>query len=302
MRKKTNKLAYVLLGLGTLASIALIPFSIKRKNDFLTEGNPELADFSVKMGVFGAVCAVVLLGGVCLLLWRDRRIAQEQKMFAQELGRTPQFDRWLRNEEEQLQRKHSGQRKLLAALSVPMIILLIVSAVMMLDTVSGMSLFGAASILFGFFAVWFVWYFSDYGKQYMRSLLKSVSEELPTAMEKEAFAGQIINGAACSFAYHAGPQSGNSTAWVTQEYTYFRQFRKCRIIHNRNLEHAVLKKEWFTPGMRPHFRICYVLEVSMSDGKRAWRGYFSGQEALFLALDILKRGGLAQEKVENRIS
>lgn len=40
----------------------------------------------------------------------------------------------------------------------------------------------------------------------------------------------------------------------------------------------------------------------MNDGKRAWRGYFPRQEALFLALDVLKRGGLAQEKVENRIS
>lgn len=302
MKKKTSKFIYVLLGLGVLLSIALIPFSMKRKQDFLAEGDAYLADFSVKMCAFGIICAVVLLGVFLLLLWRDQKIGAEQKLFEQELSKTPLFERWLRNEEEQCRNKLAASRRMLVFLSIPFAALLVIDTVVILDTVSGMTPFSAVGILFGFFAIGFVLWFTNYRKQYMRSLFRTVSEQLASAAEKEAFAGRLLSGRAGTFSYQSGPQGGKSKAWVTEEYAYFRQFRKCRIIRNRDMGKAVLKKEWFTLGLRPHFRRCYVLELSVNGTARLWRGYFGTQEELFYALKVLKSGGLSEEKVENRVN
>lgn len=302
MKKKTGKLVYVLLGIGVLLSIALVPFAIKRKSDFSAEGDQAMVDLSVKMEVFGAVCAIVFVGIILFLLLRDRRIEADRKLFCQELSKTPLFGRWLRGEEEQFKKKLSGPRRMLTFLSIPMIAMTAVTLIVSLDTMGDIAPFQAAAYVFMLFVICFVRWFSDYRKQYMRSLLRSVSEQLPSAAEKEAFADQLMNGRAGSFAYCAAPQTGASTAYVTEAYLYFRQFRKCGILRNRDIGGAALKKEWFTLGLRPHFRRCYVLELSINGTKRPWRGYFGTQEELFYALGALKKGGLSEEKVENRIN
>ncbi len=303
MGKKTNKLIYVILGILAILCFALIPFSVFRRKQLLSEGDIELADFSVTMGIIGLVGCLIFCGIIFLLLMKDRRTASRQKLFQQELGRTPSFARWLSSEEEQLKAKLRAPRTFIGLLSVFMILPMLDMIYMILDETDGvLSVYQWIAFLFCLFVFWFTWWISDYRKQYMRSILRSVSEQLPSDAEKESFGAQLSKIGVVNFSYSADPQSRASTAWVTEEYSYFRQFRKCRIIKNRYIGKVTLKKAPYMIGFRPHFRTCYTMEIAVSGGyERAWCGYFRRQEDLYYALNAFKRYGLADEKIEDRL-
>lgn len=303
MGKKTNKLIYVILGILAILFFALIPFSVFRRKQLLAEGDMELADFSVTMGIIGLVGCLIFCGIIFLLLMKDRRTEARQKLFWQELERTPSFARWLSNEEEQLKAKLRVSRTFTGMLSVSMIWFMLLMLYSILDSTGGiLDVYQWVAFLFCLFVFCFTWWISDYRKQYMRSILRSVSEQLPSDAEKEAFGAQLSTIGAVNFSYLADPQSGASTAWVTEEYSYFRQFRKCRIIKNRYIDKVTLKKAPYMIGFRPHFRTCYTMEIAVNGGLgQAWCGYFRRQEDLYYALNAFKRYGLANEKIEDRL-
>lgn len=303
MGKKTNKLIYVILGILAILFFALIPFSVFRRKQLLAEGDMELADFSVTMGIIGLVGCLIFCGIIFLLLMKDRKTASRQKLFQQELGRTPAFARWLSNEEEQLKAKLRVPRTFTGVLSVSMIWGMLLMLYLILDGTDGiLGVYQWVSFLFCLFVFCFTWWISDYRKQYMRSILRSVSEQLPSDAEKEAFGAQLSKIGVVNFSYLADPQSGASTAWVTEEYSYYRQFRKCRIVKNRYIDKMTLKKAPYMIGFRPHFRTCYTMEIAVNGGReRAWCGYFRRQEDLYYALNAFKRYGLADEKIEDQL-
>ena len=105
MGKKTNKLLYVIFGILAALFLALVPFAAVRREALLAEGDLELADFSITMGIIGAVGCLIFVGIIVLLLVRDRKIGRRQKLFLQELEKTPLFGRWLLEEEKQLKKK-----------------------------------------------------------------------------------------------------------------------------------------------------------------------------------------------------
>lgn len=302
MKKKTNKIVYVILVIAAVLSAALVPFAAVRRKGFLSEGNAEMADFSITMGTGGIVCAAVLVGIIVLLLLKDKKTGARQALFCRELGKTPLFESWFLQEEDEIKKKHRLPRLVVGILSVPMIASLPGLLVISLDGVSGPFWFGFVAFFFCLFVVCFVWWISDYWKQYMVSLLDTIAKKLPSAAEKEAFAGRMTGSGAKTFSYQAGPQHGASNAWVTGEYAYFREFRKCRIIRTEEMDKAVLKKATYTPGMRPHFRTCFVMEVSVCGGReKNWSAYFLRQEDLFYALGVLKSAGLPDERIENQL-
>lgn len=303
MGKKTNKLIYVILGILAILFFALIPFSVFRRKQLLAEGDMELADFSVTMGIIGLVGCLIFCGIIFLLLMKDRRTASRQKLFQQELERTPLFARWLSNEEEQLKAKLRAPRTFIGMFSVFMILPMLSMLYSILDETDGvLGVYQWIALLFCLFVFWFTWWISDYRKQYMRSILHSVSEQLPSDAEKDAFGAQLSKIGVINFSYSADPQSRASTAWVTEEYSYFRQLQKCRIIKNRYIDKVTLKKAPYMIGFRPHFRTCYTMEIAVNGGReRAWRGYFRRQEDLYYALNAFRRYGLADEKIEDRL-
>lgn len=105
MGKKTNKFLYVIFGILAALFMALVPFAAARREALLEEGDLELADFSITMGIIGAVGCLIFVGIIALFLIRDRKTSRKQKLFAQELEKTPLFGRWLLNEEKQLKAK-----------------------------------------------------------------------------------------------------------------------------------------------------------------------------------------------------
>ncbi|MBD5531939.1 MAG: hypothetical protein HDQ98_07040 [Lachnospiraceae bacterium] len=303
MGKKTNKLIYVILGILAILFFALIPFSVFRRKQLLAEGDMELADFSITMGIIGLVGCLIFCGIIFLLLMKDRRTEAKLKLFQQELGRTPLFARWLSNEETQLKAKLRAPRIFTGVLSISMIWCMLLMLYLILDETDGvLGVYQWIALLFCLFVFWFTWWISDYRKQYMRSILRSVSEQLPSDAEKEAFGAQLSRIGVINFSYSADPQSRASTAWVTEEYSYFRQLQKCRIIKNRYIDKVTLKKAPYMIGFRPHFRTCYTMEIAVNGGReRAWRGYFRRQEDLYYALNAFRRYGLADEKIEDQL-
>lgn len=302
MGKKTNKLLYVIFGILAALFLALVPFAAARREALLAEGDLELADFSITMGIIGAVGCLIFVGIIVLFLVRDRKIGRKQKLFAQELEKTPLYGRWLLEEEKQLKKKLLMPRLLVGVLTVPMIGSLVLMLILILDETGGRYLFQVVAFLFCLFVVCFVWWFTDYWKQFLRPLMRSVSEQLPTPAEKEEFAGQLLKDGTGTFPYQASPQGAASNAWVAADYSYFRQFQKCRIIRNREISRVVLKKESYTIGLRSHFRPCFVMEAYIGGmEENIWRGYFLRQDQMYHALDVLKKGGIPEERVEDRV-
>lgn len=302
VEKKTNILVYVILGIADLLCIALVPFAVARREYFLAEGDAALADFSITMGLFGIIGGIVFTGIIILLLLKDIRTKRKQALFAQELGKTPQLERWFLNEEKQIKANHRGSRILVGALSIPFMISMVCTLIMIIDETGGMIVLEVFSFLFCLFVICLSWWLSDYRKQYMRSLWRTVSEQLPSPADKETFGGQLLGNRAGTFPYQGGPQTAASMAWVAEDYSYFRQFRKCRIIRNRDMDRVILKKESYAAGLRAHFRTCYIMEIVVNSGReQAWQGYFHRQEEMYHALEILRKGGISEEKVEDRV-
>lgn len=302
MGKKTNKLLYVIFGIFAALFLALVPFAAERRKVLLAEGDMELADFSITMMIIGGVGCLIFVGIIVLLLIRDRKIGRKQKLFLQELEKTPLFARWLLDEEKQLKKKVRLPRLMVGILTIPMIGNIVLMLIMILDETDGQYLFQVGTLLFGLWVIWFVLWLTDYRNQYFRSLMRTVSERLPSLEDKEEFAEQLLKDGTGTFPYEGGPQSAASTAWVAADYSYFRQFRKCRIIRNRDISRVVLRKDSYAMGLRAHFRTCFVMEVHINGTDQdAWRGYFHKQDKMYQALDILKKGGIPEDRVEDRI-
>lgn len=302
MGKKTNKLFYVIFGILAALFLALVPFAAARRKTLLAEGDIELADFAITMGLIGGIGCLIFVGIIVLLLIRDRKISKKQRLYAQELEKTPLFGRWILDEEKQLREKMRLPRLLAGVLTVPMIVNMARMLILILDKTGGMYLFQVMTFLFGLFVVYFIWWISDYWKQFFRSLMRTVSEQLPSLADKESFAEQLLKDGTGTFSYEAVPQFAVSTAWVAEDYSYFRQVRKCRIIRNQEISRVILKKESYTTGLRSHFRSCFVIEAYINGkDENVWRGYFHRQDAMYHALNVLKKGGIPKDRVEDRV-
>lgn len=305
MKKKTNKLIYVILGIAAILSAALIPFAALRRKQLLAEGDSDLADFSVKMGIFGVIALLVFCGIIFLLLLKDRKTAAYLNAFHQELAKTPLFERWLLNEEAYFKNRLRAYRIFFGFITVPVIFGMILFLIALLDQiyqVSDLFSFEMFAFLFSVFAIRFSWWSLDYRKQYMRSLLRSVSEQLPTYAEKDVFGGQLLSDRTDQFSYNARPQAIASTFFASEDYTYFRQPYKCRIMKNRAMDRVTVKKASYTIGIQSLFWTCYMIELYIKgETKPTWRGYFHRQEELYHALGIFRKIGIPDERIENRL-
>ena len=298
MEKKTSRLVYVILGMGIVLAVALVPFAAVRRKVFLAEGDAVMADFSVGMGIFGGSCALLFAGIIFLLLLKDRRAERKQLAFSQELAQTPMFERWFLQEEEQIKKLLTPSRILTGIMTIPLVYFTGQALILVMD---GGRVFEGVVVLFCIFVLCFIWWLSDYRIQYMRSFLRSLSAQLPTLSDRETFAKQISGEETKHFSYLSGPQTVRATAWVATEFCWFRQFRRCRILKNRDIDRVVLKKVSYTIGLRPHFRTCFCMEIYIHGSGRGWCGYFHRQEEIYGALKVFRNGGIPEEKIENEL-
>lgn len=299
MRKKTSKIVYVILGVLIILFFAFAAFSVVvRRQDFLAEGDLLMAEFCIQLGIIVSICGFILLGVIFLLLGKDKKAKIEQKFFNQEMKNTPLFERWFRSEEDLLKNKQRSSVIVVRILSVLLFLSLIGMLILLMD---GGGIFEAAVCLFLLLIIYLSWWLTDYRKQFIRPLLNSVSKQLLAPADKESFARQFLESGADEIIYTAQPQAFKSAALVAEDYSYIRQFRKCRIIKNEEISRAILKKESYTVGLHPHFRSCFAIELYANNNPvPIWCGYFHSQEELYYALGILKkRSLLSDENVNN---
>lgn len=302
MRKKTNKIVYVILGVLSILFFAFAAFAVAvRRQDFLAEGDMLMAEFCIQLGIIVSICGFILLGVIFLLLGKDKKAKREQILFNQEMKTTPLFEQWFRSEDELLKNKQRSSVIVVRILSVLLFISLIRMLILLMD---GGGIFEAAVCLFLLLIIYFSWWLTDYRKQFIRPLLNSVSKQLLTSADKEAFARQFLESGADEIIYTAQPQAFKSAAFVAEDYSYIRQFRKSRIIKNKEISRAILKKESYTVGLHSHYRSCFAIELyANSNPVPIWRGYFHSQEEVYDALGIYKKHSrLSDENVNNLLA
>lgn len=302
MRRKTNKAVFAALGILILLSAILGVFSIIRRADFLNEGNLVMADFSISLGIFSLSTVLLSILLIIFLLKRDKKTDLLQKSFFSELRLSPMFEKWFFQETEHLKKQAKIPRTIAVVTSILMMIAMIPMLILILDE-AGNVLPGCV-ILLGAAGIMFLWRLTDYNKNFVSPLLESVDLKLSSPSAKEAFASQILGKQKQQFTYGHAPQFSSSMALITPDYCYFRQYRNSCVIINAHLRKAVLKKESYTLGLRPHFRVCYVMELYLdSDSlkKPAWRGYFVKQEYLYYALTLMQRAGLPEAGIEDLV-
>ncbi len=299
MKKKTSKFVYVILVIFMVLSIALMAFAKIRRGQFLAEGDSIMADFCVTMGIIGLGAVLAVIAVMVLLLLKDRRAGKAQKLLLQELAKTPLYQQWFHGEEKRLKDRCRVSRIFAAVFTIPLLAYIGFSLIMLLD---GLESFGVVMFLFAVVVIWFLWWISDYRIQYLKSLLDSVSEQLPLPSDKEDFAGQFSGEDAGRFSYWGVPQAYASKACIGKGYSYFRQMRKCRIIRNTDIEKVVIKSEMHQAGLKAyHLRVYYMMEIYINE-KVSWYGYFGTQEELNTAVDTFRKSGLAGGKVHSFVT
>lgn len=303
MRKKTNKAVYIVLGILILLSVALAVFAIiKRRADFINEGNFVMAEFSVTFGLFFLGAALLSTVAVILLLKRDKRTRQLQDSFFAELDKSPAFKTWFLQEVVQIKNLGRVPRCIAVVFSGLIAIVIGLMIILVLDGINGVLM--SCVILIAAAAIVFLLRFTDYNLIFIEPLLKSVELKLSAPASKEAFAAQIMGKQKLEFIYAKTPQAFSSTAFIMPDYCYFRQFGSSCVILNAQMCRIILKEESYWTGLRSHFRTCCVMELYLdSDSlkKPTWKGYFMKRESMYQALSLMQRTGLPEERIEDQI-
>lgn len=303
MRKKTNKGVYAAFGILILLSIAMIVSAIIRRNYFLNQGDSVMAEFCVDLMIFsfGVACLSAII--IIILLRRDKKTKVMQSLFDAELGKSPTFQKWFLRELAELKNQFGASRVLTGILSIPIVIVILYMTILTLDDTVSIPM--VCVILFCVALLVLLWVLSDYNKNFISPLLKSVDLKLSSPSAKEIFASQILGKEKQGFDYRGAPQTSLSMAFVMPDYCYFRQFRKSCIIVNAHMRRAVLKKISYATGFRSHFKTCYVMELYLdSDSlkKPAWQGVFVERDKVYHALALMRGAGLPETGIEDMIA
>ena len=192
------------------------------------------------------------------------------------------FEQWKEGELASIKSEFGKVRLFTGAIAAFMVLSALGSVVMLLD--GG----GAAQILalvFQLAIAAFAWTMGDYKKRFVKPLLVSVEEVLPTQGEREEFARQMDK--AVQILYQPNPQVKACPLWMGPDYAYFRCPRRSRIWKNRDLRRAKMAQETYTVG-RGHVRSCCSLSLFTSEEKPIWKGYFRGEGEVYPAWELLR--------------
>ena len=167
---------------------------------------------------------------------------------------------------------------LLALLEVPLILM---QLVMLLDSGNVGAL---CTLIFSILVMCIILNMGNYKKRFLKPLLASIPQELPTEESRQEFARQMQTQAVC-ISYQPRPQTKACEIMVATDYCYVRQPQKSRIFKNNQIRRAVLSKEDYTAGYRWHIRKCYAVALYCPDQEKPiWKGYFMNEAEAFQAL------------------
>lgn len=206
------------------------------------------------------------------------------------------FEQWKEQELAQIKEQYGKARIITLAVVVLMALNLPMELGMLLDGGGG---FGAVSLAVTLGIMALAWRLGDYKSRFVKPLLAAVEESLPTQGERERFAQQM--GAATQIPYSPAPQTKPGLMLLGEDYCYFRQPRRVRILKNRELRRAELTRGTYTVG-RGHIRICYDLSLFGEEEKPLWRASYPAEEEAYQTLELLRGKLPANLRVEDGIA
>jgi len=198
------------------------------------------------------------------------------------------FNSWLEQEKTNIKSRYGKARILCIFLALMMVPYALLNLVMLLD---GGGVMSFCAVIFCIFVIVIISFMGNYKKRFIKPLLASIEQELPSEEARQEFARQMLENAAC-ISYQPLPQTKSCDIMVAENYCYMRQPRASRIIKNREIRRVELLKENYAAGIagHPHFRLTYALALYTSDNeqKPVWKGYFTSDRELYQAFAHFK--------------
>lgn len=206
------------------------------------------------------------------------------------------FEQWKEQELAEIKERFGKARLLTIGLMALVGFNMLGSVVMLLDGGGAME---AVVIFVQVVIMALIWKMGDYKSRFIKPLLASVEEVLPSQGEREEFARQM--GQATEIACPPGPQVKPCPLWMGADYAYFRRPGKSRVWKNRNIRRARLTKESYTVG-RGHVRSCYSLYLFAEEEKPLWNGCFRTEEEAYRVLGLLQANLPAGLELDDQIA
>lgn len=206
------------------------------------------------------------------------------------------FEQWRERELAAIREQYGKVRLFTYAIIAFMGLSALGSVVMLLDgggAVQGVALLFQLAILAA------AWAMGDYKRRFIKPLLSSVEETLPTQGEREEFARQMEG--AVEVVCQPGPQVKACPLWMGADHSYYRRPGKSRVWKNRSIRRAKLARESYTVG-RGHVRTCYGLYLFGEGEKPVWNGCFRSEEEAYGTLETMRSRLPADLEVDDQIA
>lgn len=195
------------------------------------------------------------------------------------------FEQWKEKELAAIKKEY-GAARIIAVVALVWLGFSVLTQLWMLLEVGGLMTVVIMAVELAIAAA--VWKLGDYKGRFVKPMLSSAEETLPTQAQREAFAQEMED--ALELKCPAAAQGKGYPLFLGREYLYFRRPGKSRILKSRSVQRMKLAKETYTVG-RGHVRTCYGVYLYQEGDKPVWSGKFL-QEA-----DAYK----AAEQIEERI-
>ncbi len=211
------------------------------------------------------------------------------------------FEQW-KEKELAAVRKEYGTARIIAIVAMVWLGFSALTQLWMLLEVGGLMTVAVMAVELGIGAA--VWKLGDYKGRFVKPMLSSVEETLPTQAEREAFAREMED--ALELRCPAAPQGKGYSLFLGREYLYFRRPGKSRILKSRSIQRMKLAQETYTVG-RGHVRTCYGVYLYQEGDKPVWSGKFpqeadaykvSEQIEAHIPSAVEKEDGIAYGKTE----
>lgn len=206
------------------------------------------------------------------------------------------FEQWKEKEIAAIKEQYGKIRLFTYAIMAFMGLNMLATVVMPLD---GGWTAGVVAIVFQLAIMAAAWTMGDYKGRFIKPLLASVEEVLPTQGEREEFARQMEG--ATEVVCQPRMQVKPCPLWIGTDYAYYRCPRKSRVLKNRDLRRARLVGGSYTVG-RGHVRAFYGLYLFTQEEKLAWNGCFRTEEEAYRILETLRPYLPANLKVDDQIA
>ena len=199
------------------------------------------------------------------------------------------FEQWKEQELSAIKAQYGKAQLITIAVMVWMGFSVLTQLWMLLDGGGAMAL---VLTVFELGIMLLAWKLGDYKGRFVKPLLASVEETLPTQGEREAFAREM--GEALELPCPAAAQGRAYSLFLGREYLYFRRPGKSRVLKSRTIRRMRLARETYTVG-RGHLRTCYGVYLYQEGDKPVWSGVFPRET------DAYKAAGNIEERLPSAL-